>query len=210
MDIVDPDLEQYAALQTREVEKVFMDLKQMTYEHCDNPDMQVGKVEGTFLRILARLIGARRVLEIGTFTGYSALMMASVLPAEGELVTLERDETHARAAQRYFDEVPYGRRIKIVRGDARKTIMDVRGPFDLVFIDADKSSYDLYYERALSELRPGGLIVLDNMLWKGEVLSPQGKDAKAIDALNRKLVVDERVDNVLLTLRDGVMLAVKR
>lgn len=210
MDIVSPDLEAYSAMNTRDVEPIFEELRKETYAKCHNPDMQVGKVEGTFLRLLVSISSARKVLEIGTFTGYSALMMASALPEDGILVTLEHDEKHARVAQRYFDKIDFGKKIRMVHGEAQKTIEDVEGPIDMAFIDADKTSYDHYYEKVMNILRPGGVIAFDNMLWKGEVLDPKGEDAKAIDALNRKLARDLRVDNVLLTIRDGVMLVVKK
>jgi caffeoyl-CoA O-methyltransferase len=210
MQLVKASIEDYAEKYTGNVERVFEDLRMETYAKCDNPGMQVGKVEGSFLRMMVALSKARNVLEIGTFTGYSALMMAAALPKDGDLITLEADETHARIAQRYFDKVDFGSKITIVQGDARKTLDCVDGPIDIAFIDADKSSYDHYYEKVLKVLKPGGLMIFDNMLWKGEVLDPKGKDARAIHALNRKLAKDERVDNVLLTVRDGIMLARKR
>lgn len=210
MQLVEPRIESYADRHTGGVDEVFEALRRETYAKCDNPDMQVGKVEGSFLRMLVAISGARRVLEIGTFTGYSALMMASALPEDGKLCTLERDQSHARVAQRYFDRMSYGSKIRIIHGEARKTLGQVEGPIDLAFIDADKTSYDLYYESCLELLRPGGIIALDNMLWKGEVLRPRGQDAKAIHALNRKLSKDARVEAVLLTVRDGIMLVRKR
>jgi caffeoyl-CoA O-methyltransferase len=210
MQLVNQKIEDYADKYTGKVERVFEDLRKETYENCDNPQMQVGKVEGSFLRMLVAMSKARTVLEIGTFTGYSALMMAAALPKDGDLFTLEFDETHARVAQKYFDKVDCGSKITIIHGDARKTLDYVEGPIDFAFIDADKSSYDYYYEKVLSIMKPGGLIAFDNMLWSGEVLDPKSKDAKAIHALNQKLAKDKRVDKVLLTVRDGIMLARKK
>jgi caffeoyl-CoA O-methyltransferase len=210
MQLVNQKIEDYADKYTGKVERVFEDLRKETYENCDNPQMQVGKVEGSFLRMLVAMSKARTVLEIGTFTGYSALMMAAALPKDGDLFTLEFDETHACVAQKYFDKVDCGSKITIIHGDARKTLDYVEGPLDFAFIDADKSSYDYYYEKVLSILKPGGVIAFDNMLWSGEVLDPKSKDAKAIHALNQKLAKDKRVDKVLLTVRDGIMLARKR
>ena len=210
MQLVNAKIEEYADRYTGKVDRVFEALRKETYADCDNPGMQVGKVEGSFLRMLVAISGARKVLELGTFTGYSAMMMASALPDDGSLHTLEFDESHACVAQRYFDKVSYGGKITIVHGDARETLDRIKGPIDLAFIDADKPSYDHYYERVLRILRTGGVIAFDNMLWKGGVLDPKGKDARAIHALNRKLAKDERVDKVLLTVRDGIMLVRKR
>ena len=210
MQLVKASIEDYADRYTGKVDRVFEDLRKETYAKCDNPGMQVGKVEGSFLRMLVAISKARTVLEIGTFTGYSALMMASALPVDGKLLTLEFDEAHAKVAERYFDKVDYGSKITIIHGDARETLERVGGPIDLAFIDADKSSYDHYYEKVLRILRPGGVIAFDNMLWKGQVLDPKSEDARAIHAMNRKLAKDVRVDKVLLTVRDGIMLVRKR
>jgi caffeoyl-CoA O-methyltransferase len=210
MRLVNASIEDYADKYTGKIDKVFEDLRKETYAKCDNPHMQVGKVEGSFLRMLVAISRSKVVLEIGTFTGYSALMMASALPEDGKLLTLESDYAHARVAQKYFDKVDYGSKITIIHGDARDTLGRVEGLIDMAFIDADKSSYDDYYELVLRVLRPGGLIIFDNMLKKGQVLEPKTVDARAIHALNRKLAKDERVDKVLLTVRDGIMLARKR
>jgi caffeoyl-CoA O-methyltransferase len=211
MNPYDQAIEDYASRSTREVDQVFRDLKEETYAKMSNPGMQVGEVEGTFLRFLVAMTGAKRVLEFGTFTGYSAMMMASALPPEGVLFTLDRDPEAVGIANRYFDRVPYGKQIKVIMGDARETVQEIEAPIDMAFIDADKEAYDLYYEATLKILRPGGIIVLDNMLWYGKVLDPPAddKDALAIVAMNEKIKNDRRVENVLLTVRDGVMLVRK-
>lgn len=211
MNPYDTAIEEYASRNTRAVDQVFLDLKEETYEKMSNPGMQVGQVEGTFLRLLVAMTGAKRVLEFGTFTGYSAMMMASALPAEGVLFTLDRDPEAVEIAKRYFARVPYGRKIRVIMGDARETVHDIEGPIDFAFIDADKEAYEQYYEATLKLLRPGGMIALDNMLWYGKVLDPphDDKDANAIVAMNEKINNDERVENVLLTVRDGIMLVRK-
>lgn len=211
MNPYDKAIEEYASRSSREVDQVFLDLKEETYAKMSNPGMQVGEVEGRFLRLLVAITGAKKVLEFGTFTGYSTLMMASALPPDGLLVTLDRDPEAVAIAKRYFAQVPYGKLIKVVMGDARETVHDIKGDFDLAFIDADKEAYDLYYEATMKLLRPGGMIVLDNMLWYGKVLDPaiDDKDANAIVAMNKKINSDKRVENVLLTVRDGVMLVRK-
>ncbi|MGD0816937.1 MAG: class I SAM-dependent methyltransferase [Methanomassiliicoccales archaeon] len=211
MNPYDKAIEDYACKSTRAVDQVFRDLKEETYAKMSNPRMQVGEVQGTFLRLLVAMIGARRVLEFGTFTGYSAMMMASVLPPGGVLYTLDRDPEAVEIAKRYFARVHYGKKIKVIMGDARVTVQNIKGPIDLAFIDADKEAYDLYYEATMKILRPGGIIALDNMLWYGKVLDPPAddKDANAIVAMNEKINNDRRVENVLLTVRDGVMLVRK-
>ena len=211
MNPYDTAIEEYAVKSTRAVDPVFRDLKEETYAKMSNPGMQVGEVEGTFLRLLVAMIGAKRVLEFGTFTGYSAMMMASSLPTGGILYTLDRDSEAVDIAKKYFARVPYGNKIKVIMGDAKETVRSIKGPIDFAFIDADKEAYDLYYEATLNVLRPGGIIAFDNMLWYGKVLDPpmDDKDANAIVAMNKKINSDERVENVLLTVRDGIMLVRK-
>ena len=211
MNPYDQAIEEYASKSTRAVDPVFRDLKEETYAKMSNPGMQVGEVEGTFLRLLVAMTGAKRVLEFGTFTGYSAMMMASALPPRGVLYTLDRDPEAVDIAKKYFSRVPYGNKIKVIMGDARETVSSIKSPIDFAFIDADKEAYDLYYEATLNVLRPGGIIAFDNMLWYGKVLDPpmDDKDANAIVAMNKKINSDERVENVLLTVRDGIMLVRK-
>jgi caffeoyl-CoA O-methyltransferase len=175
-----------------------------------SPQMQVGRIEGRFLKMLVRLTGARRVLELGMFTGYSALMMAEGLPEDGCLVTCDVNPQAEEIARRYFAESPYGGKIEIRMGPALETIATLAGPLDMVFIDADKGNYINYYEACLPLLRPGGLIVADNVLWSGRVLRPEDDDSRAIVAFDQHVQADARVENVCLTVRDGMMLAWKR
>lgn len=179
--------------------------------------MQIGPDQGALLALLARTIGARRAIEIGTFTGYSALAVASALPADGRLVCCDKSEEWTAIARRYWKEAGLGDRIELRLGPALETLAALAteygpGSFDFAFIDADKTSYDAYYEACLGLLRAGGLIALDNMLWSGDVAKRTVRDAdtKALRALNAKIRDDERVDSCLLTVGDGVMLARKR
>ena len=211
MAICDLRIEEYVKRRTTAPDPLFEDLRKETYAKTANPGMQVGKVEGRFLKLLVELSGAERILEFGTFTGYSALMMASGLPVGGVLYTLDRDEVTNSIARRYFARAPYGDKIRPVIGEARETMKQIDPPIDMAFIDADKKAYDLYYEEVIGRLlRPGGLVVLDNTLWRGSVVDPSDEDGKAIDAINRKIAKDPRVEAVLLTLRDGVTVARKR
>jgi caffeoyl-CoA O-methyltransferase len=176
----------------------------------DRPQMQVDAIEGRFLKMLVRLTGARAILEVGMFTGYSALMMAEGLPENGRLITCEIDPKAEEIARRYFGESPYGHKITVRMGPALETIETLSDPLDLVFIDADKTNYSNYYEATLPLLKPGGLIIADNVLWSGKVLHPQDADDHAIVAFDCMVQSDPRVENVCLTVRDGMMLAWKR
>lgn len=208
--IVDPRIERYAEEHSADVPELLSRLERETQETMRSPQMLSGRTEGQFLRLLVKMIAAKRVLEVGTFTGYSALMMASALPEGGELETLEVDPEHAAVARRYFSESPHGHKIRIHMGPALDTLSRIQGPFDLAFLDADKANYLRYYERLVELLRPGGILAVDNVLWSGRVLAPEDEETRAIDALNRRASEDPRVEPVLLTLRDGVLVARKR
>ena len=175
-----------------------------------NPEMQVGLLEGRFLKMLVCLTGAKRVLELGMFTGYSALMMAEGLPEDGRLITCEVDPRAEAIAKKYFAESPHGQKIEVRMGPALETIKTLSGPLDLVFIDADKANYCNYYEACFPLVKPGGLIIGDNVLWSGKVTDPQDENTRAIVAFNDLIQSDPRVENVCLTVRDGMMLAWKR
>jgi caffeoyl-CoA O-methyltransferase len=173
--------------------------------------MLTGRLEGRLLRILAALLGARRILEVGTFTGYSALSMAEGLAPDGRLITLELDPDHAAAARANFAASPFADRIELLEGPALESIAGLDGPFDLVFIDADKPNYAAYYEAALRLLSPAGLIAIDNTLWSGRVLEPSDDEStQAIVALNDRLVSDPRVEVLQLPVRDGLTLIRRR
>jgi predicted O-methyltransferase YrrM len=209
-EIVDPDLEQFARDHTEPESELHVRLREETYRVMDLPQMQVDAIEGRFLKMLVRLTGARSILEIGMFTGYSALMMAEGLPEDGRLITCEVDPKAEAIARRYFAESPHGHKITIRMGPALETIKTLAGPLDLVFIDADKANYSHYYEACLALLKPGGLIVADNVLWSGKVLDPKEPDDHAIVAFDRMVQSDSRIENVCLTVRDGMMLVRKR
>lgn len=179
--------------------------------------MQIGADQGALMALLIRLIGARRALEVGTFTGYSAMAVAEALPPDGRLVTCDISEEWTAIARRYWREAELDGTIELRLGDARGTLAALReeagdGSFDFGFIDADKSGYDHYYEACLQLVRSGGLILIDNMLWSGKVADPgaQDPDTVAIRALNAKIATDSRVEACLLTVGDGVMMARKK
>jgi predicted O-methyltransferase YrrM len=179
--------------------------------------MQIAPDQGQLMALLARLVGARRCLEVGTFTGYSALVVALALPTDGRIITCDVDPKNTAIAKRYWAEAGVAGKIDLRLGPALETLdrllaEGAAGSFDFAFIDADKTNYDGYYERALTLLRQGGLIVIDNVLWSGTVADPKRNDADtaALRALNRKLHGDERIDLSLLPLADGITLARKR
>lgn len=179
--------------------------------------MQIGADQGALLAFLVRTIGAKRALEIGTFTGYSALAVAAALPADGKLICCDVSEAWTAVARRYWREAGVARRIELRLAPATETLAALRselgsGALDFAFIDADKASYGAYYEACLDLVRQGGLIALDNMLWSGQVADPHAHDSDtdALRALNETIRADVRVDACLLTVGDGVMLVRKR
>jgi predicted O-methyltransferase YrrM len=177
-------------------------------------DMQVAPEQGAFLALLAELVGARRCIEVGTFTGYSSTAVALALPDDGRLVCCDVSEEWTSVARKYWREAGVADKIDLRLAPATETLdqllADGEGSYDFAFVDADKSGYDAYYERLLRLVRPGGLIVLDNMLRRGEVLDPDDDDTRAIAALNQKLATDERITLCLLPVADGVTLARRR
>ena len=169
--------------------------------------MIVGPLEGAFLKMMTQLVQATSVLEIGMFTGYSALCFAETLPANGKVLTCEVDEDAAALARKYFARSPTGKKIEIRMGPALDTMRHLTGPFDLIFIDADKLNYVNYYRRSLDLLSPQGVMLIDNVLWDGDVLKQPAPDEKTavIQELNRVVAADPRVTTVLVTIRDGVL-----
>jgi caffeoyl-CoA O-methyltransferase len=209
--IVSDELEAYAEAHSEPPTEVLRRLADETRARMTVPQMMVGPLEGRFLETLVRVSGARRVLELGTFTGYSSICMASALPEGGRLVTCDVDPEAVEIARRYAGEAGVVDRIEYRLGPAIETLRDLDGPFDLVFIDADKGGYVDYYEAVLPKLADDGVIVADNVLSTGRVLhdEPEGT-ARAIVAFNEHVRGDERVVAVMLTVRDGITLIRKR
>lgn len=171
-----------------------------------------GQVQGQFLSMVSSMLRPSRILEIGTFTGFSALCLAEGLAENGLLYTLELRDADANTAQSYFNKSPLASSIKLLRGNAAEIIPTLKETWDLIFIDADKTGYIHYYEQVLPQLKTGGIILADNVLFHGEVLQDEikGKNAVAIHAFNNHVKNDERVTQVLLTLRDGLMMIQKK
>jgi predicted O-methyltransferase YrrM len=181
-------------------------LAEETRATLSSPGMLSGPVAGRLLEFLTWLARPQLVLELGTYSGYSALTMAAVLPAGARIVTCEVSEEHAAFAQRHIDASPFADRIEIRLGPALDTIAALDGPFDLVFIDADKRGYPDYYEAVVPKLAPHGLVVIDNTLQGGEVVAPEREQARLMAAFNDRVMADPRTVNVLLTVRDGMTL----
>jgi caffeoyl-CoA O-methyltransferase len=207
LTLVPEDIERYAMAHTTPLPPLLEELMEETKKEFGALSrMLSGQPEGVLLQTLAAAIGARRILEIGTFTGFSAQMMAAALPDDGALITCDISPKHLEMARRYFDRSPHGKKITVREGPALDTIKTLESPFDLVFIDADKTNYQNYYEACLPLLAPRGLIAVDNVLWSGQVLDPNTDDARAIVAFNDHVRNDARVTCVMLTVRDGITL----
>ena len=208
MDIVPEPIEGYAADHTTPPEPLLAAVADETRRTLQSPQMLTGTIEGRFLEMLVYASGARRVLELGTYSGYSALSMAAGLAPGGHIDTCEVEERHAEVARRYIEQSPHADKITIHLGPALETIERLEGDFDFVFIDADKPNYVNYYEAVLPRLTERGLIAADNTLWSGRVVDEDAQEegTLAIRAFNEHVRSDPRVTSVMLSVRDGVTL----
>ena len=207
--MTDPyQLEEYIEAHTTAPDAVLQELYRHTYLHEMNPRMMSGPVQGKFLQFLCRMLKPQRVLEIGTYTGYAAICIARGLPEGGRLVTVEANREYEDTLRHYFAMAQVAEKIELILGDAKTVIPALNETFDLVFIDADKVSYPTYYNIVMEKVRPGGFILADNVLWDGKVLNAQTKerDTQALIAFNDIVQNDPRVENVLLPIRDGLMM----
>jgi caffeoyl-CoA O-methyltransferase len=206
--IVPEDIERYAEAHTTPHPELLQRLAEETRTTLQRPQMLTGTIEGRFLEFIVYMTGARRILELGTFSGYSAISMAAALPLDGRIDTCEVEEEHAAVARRYIEEAGHADRITIHMGPAVDTIGRLEGEFDFVFIDADKENYVNYYEAVLPRLSERGLIAADNTLWSGRVIDEADQDEStvAIRAFNDHVRDDERVVSAMLSVRDGVTL----
>ncbi len=209
MNFIDEKVEAYAEAHSERSSSEVSEINNWTIANSDESRMLSGEIQVALLRLLARSIGAKRVLEIGMFTGYSALSIAEVLPSDGEVITLDIEPERETIARNFFDRSPHGGKIKIIIGHALEVIPGLDGLFDMVYIDADKANYTRYYEAVMPLVSSGGLIIADNVLWSGSVLSPDSESSAALDEYNRHVCADPRVTNVLVTIRDGLMVARK-
>jgi caffeoyl-CoA O-methyltransferase len=211
MDVVAKEAEEYAADHTSPMSPLLEEIERFTLTRTPYPSMLTGRVEGRFLQLMIQLSGARRIVEIGTFTGYSALAMAEALPDDGEVLSIEHNPDHAKIARGFFDRSASGFKIKLRMGEALdilKTLPEART--DIVFIDADKQNYGAYYGESMRIVRNGGLILADNALWYGRIFDPKDDDSRAMADFNERVRADGRAEKLFLTIRDGVYLIRKR
>lgn len=201
-------IEEYLEQHVTPMDEVLNDLYRETYLHEMNPRMMSGPVQGRFLQLLCQLMRPARVLEIGTFTGFSTICMARGMAADSLLTTIEANKEVEGIIRKYLAKAGVEDRVQLIIGDAKAVIPTLEGGFDLVFIDADKLSYPTYYDLVIDKVNLGGVILADNVLWEGKVLNVNTKerDTQAIQAFNDKVQNDPRVENVLLPLRDGLMM----
>lgn len=208
LDIANPELEAYAEAHTTSPEPLLAELAQETRETLESPQMLTGTIEGRFLELLVHGLAAKRVLELGTYSGYGTLSMAAGLPEGGRIDTCELSEERAAVARRYLERAGHAVRVTVHVGPALDTIRALEGEWDFVFIDADKENYVAYYEEVLMRLTPHGLIAADNTLWSGRILDDgdESETTRAIREFNEHVAADDRVASVILTVRDGITL----
>jgi caffeoyl-CoA O-methyltransferase len=207
--IIPQKIERYCRENTTPESRLLHELVVETYARTEFPEMQVGHLEGALLQMLVRFVKAKSILEIGTFTGYSSLVMAEALPEDGKLVTCDIDTEVTEIARKYWNRSPHGRKIELKLGPALETLKTIDGTFDLIFIDADKENYINYWELCMPKTHSDSLFVIDNVLWSGNVLEPKDETDRAIAEFNRHVYYDKRVAVVMLPVRDGVTLAWK-
>ncbi|CAB1079130.1 hypothetical protein D1AOALGA4SA_6846 [Olavius algarvensis Delta 1 endosymbiont] len=206
-------IENYVDAHTDDVSLLLEELMAETESITGRSFWSIGKVEGKLLQLLIKMSGTKRAVEVGTFTGYSALVIAEALPEDGILTTCENSRQYADIARRYFDRSPYGRKINLQLGPALQTLKQIpAGREDFVFIDADKPSYGDYFDEALRILGPGGLIFVDNVFWRNKIFKNKitNENARAIAGFNEKVRQEDRVEKVMLSIRDGVYLMRKK
>lgn len=211
MEFLPPEIDDYAGLFTAPPSPLLERIERETWQQVLMPRMCSGHQQGRFLSLISKMVGPRRILEVGTYTGYSALCMAEGLLPDGRLVTLDVNAELETRVRGYFADSPYAAQLDFRVGDARELIPQFDETWDLVFLDADKENYLTYYEMVVDRVRPGGLILADNVLWSGKVADPSISDHEtdALRAYNAHVAADPRVEHQLLPFRDGIMVARK-
>lgn len=209
MDILSSQLEKYLSLHTTPESDLLKQLEKETFQKTTQPQMLSGGYQGRLLCLISKLIQPKRILEIGTFTGYATLCLAEGLPKDGKIITIDRNEELMYLPKKYFEESEFSNQIEMKTGNALDVLDELDEIFDLVFIDADKSNYINYYEKVLGKMNSGGVILADNVLWYGKVLEeakPNDKDTIILKEFNEMAVKDERVETIILPIRDGISL----
>ena len=211
MEFLPPEIDDYAGLFTAHPSPLLERIERETWQQVLMPRMCSGHQQGRFLSLISKLVGPRRILEVGTYTGYSALCMAEGLAPDGHLVTMDVNAELETRVRGYFADSPFAAQLDFRVGDARELIPQLDETWDLVFLDADKENYITYYEMVVDRVRPGGLILADNVLWSGKVADPSISDHEtdALRAYNAHVAADPRVEHQLLPFRDGIMVCTK-
>ena len=212
MNFISPELEHYAGIHTSQESELLARINRETHLEVLQPRMLSGHLQGRLLSLLSSLLKPKRILEIGTYTGYSALCLAEGLPDNGKLITIDVNEELQARVQGYFNDSSYKGQIEYHIGDATELIPTLSDTWDLVFIDADKKNYLNYYDLVIERMNPGGIILADNILWSGKVIdeSAQDRETVLLRQYNERIHADERVENILLPIRDGIMVARKK
>ena len=211
MHLVSPEIEKYIDTHTSAESVVLAELNRKTHADVLMPQMLSGKVQGQFLKFISQMLQPRRILEIGTYTGYAAICLAEGLTENGKLFTIDINEELTELVNTYIDKAGLRNKIIPIVGDAREEIAKLNETFDLVFIDADKQNYSLYYDLVFDKVRSGGFILADNVLWSGRIIDEnKDKDTQKLAEFNTKVQQDSRVDNVIVSIRDGIMMARKK
>ncbi len=213
MDFITEELTDYCVKHSDKEDNLLKELGRQTHLKTTQPRMLSGHLQGMFLSFIAQFVKPNYILEIGTFTGYSALCLAKGLTENGKLITLDNNPETSLLAKDFFNRSVYKNKIQVVEGDAKQVIPTLPNEIDLVFIDADKNNYALYYDLVFDKLKSGGLIMADNVLWSGKILdlsANKDEKTKAIQSFNEKIANDNRVEKVMLPLRDGITLIRKK
>lgn len=209
MEFIDPKLSEYCENHSGTEAELLSRMVRETHLEVFHPRMLSGHLQGRFLAMISQLMAPKRILEIGTYTGYSGICLAEGLQDDGKLITIDRNIELAPRVKRYFEASNHAHQIEFISGDATQVIPTLEEEFDLIFIDADKGNYPLYLDLTLPKIRQGGLIIADNVLWNGKVvepLDPKDKDTAAILEFNRRANESQELENVLLPIRDGLMM----
>jgi caffeoyl-CoA O-methyltransferase len=211
MEFIQPQLQHYCEKHSSPESEVLKDLDRETHAKVMMPRMLSGHLQGRFLSMITHMLNPKRILEIGTYTGYSAICMAEGMDSSSEMITIDINEELEGMVKTYLKRAGVDDKIELKIGNAMDILSELNGPFDLVFIDADKRNYSNYYDAIIDKVGKGGIIMADNVLWSGKVIDPDAKDkdTEAIRAFNWKVQQDPRVENVLLPIRDGIMMARK-
>jgi len=206
MEFISNDLLKYCEQFSNPESDLLKELNRQTHLKINQPRMLSGHLQGRFLSFISKLINPSTILEIGTYTGYSALCLSEGLKNDGKLITIDPNEETNLFAQQFFNKSDFKNKIQLFKGNAQSIIPTLNYNWDLVFIDADKKNYALYYDLVINNLKPNAIIIADNVLWSGKVLDEQkDSDTELIHAFNQKINNDKRVENLLLPIRDGLM-----